>query len=94
MVALAIGCSHYTLWGTPVPTRGPSYGEIYPVTVRGIGHMNAPVSDLWQPGDFLVRVDGIDIERVKEMRQLVQDIVPDMEKMQCSVQEEKQRVPL
>jgi hypothetical protein len=52
-------------------------GEVYPVTVRGIGRMNAPFSDSWQPGDFLVRVDGIDIEKAQEMRELIQELVPE-----------------
>jgi hypothetical protein len=48
-------------------------GEVYPVMVRAISIMR-PSRD---PRDFQLRVDGIDIERAKEMRMLVQEHDPD-----------------
>ena len=48
-------------------------GEVYPVTVRAISIMHPP-RDL---RDFQLRVDGIDIEKAKEMRQIIQEHAPD-----------------
>lgn len=48
-------------------------GEVYPVMVRAISIMH-PSRD---PRDFLLRVDGIDIEKAKEMRKLIQEHDPD-----------------
>jgi hypothetical protein len=44
-------------------------GEVYPVMVRAISIMH-PSQD---PRDFQMRVDGIDVEKAKEMRKLVQE---------------------
>jgi hypothetical protein len=50
-------------------------GETYPVTVRATGRIQPDLSvqHSWQPGDFLVRVDGIEFRQAHEMRKLIQE---------------------
>jgi hypothetical protein len=54
-------------------------GEVYPVIVRSIGlvHPDLSANPSWNPKDLHVRVEGISIEKVKEMRRIVQEHVPD-----------------
>ena len=48
-------------------------GEVYPVMVRAINIMH-PSRD---PSDFQIRVEGIDLEKAKEMRRIIQEHIPD-----------------
>ncbi len=54
-------------------------GEVYPVIVRAIGliHPDLSANPSWSPKDLHVRVDGIDIEKAKEMRQIIQEHAPE-----------------
>jgi hypothetical protein len=48
-------------------------GHSYPVTIRAVGRITPdPASNKWQPGDFLIRVEGITMDQALYMRQIRQ----------------------